>query len=728
MVKKQSRTERLRKTVASQDKWFLALTGSSALFLVTYGLFMLFKSLDAAAFFQGYAADGPFQLYNPLRRLDAGQLVGRDFQFFHGSGVPLLFYLPFKLLGSNIFASELSRWLVSVGLFLLSSFVFFWAALQSKAKAVIATALMTSITLLVASTIIEPSNSLLGVRGSLPIFVAAVLAWRTTRRLDYKGISVSYKTVLVIPLLAASLLCGTEQGLAALLAYFALRAFEIIRDRRLASVKRAAIEGIGVIACVLLFTTIVSGGHPFKPLTYALKTAPAEQFWYYGTPPSEYLSLHNIGSALNNLSMLSIYVVIVTVFLLIFFSRKLRLLTDETTRAYSFLALAGFASCVSMLGYFHPSQGFPLVRSFTLIAISSFLIIIFSGKFVKSIPKTRYKKYYPLLPKALFAVTIIGLLVATGIYAQRLKEMKVVTTLKASQLVFHKNDYQAVALTKSGWQLALDAFPELKETKKPVWSAYASLYESSTDRIQPDKNGFDYIIHALGDENTKQYHDQFIHDRTPFALTLKQTYFPYEEWLWSRHSPFYVQLFTNYEVTRQNSSHYLWKYVGGAEKPKAWTPIKLKRPDVVNLPTTREDLTVYEVTVTYDARTSIPSKRINALPRYFLNPADTGLIYSISLPPQKNTWTFIVPVFKENKKPTLNAVADGLIPGAKLTLKNASYRPITVKPENLTVFYNNHCNQKMIGAAMNDEIKSCKTQPLDVQRYLIGTEAASKQK
>src|SRR5207244_4667966 len=70
----------------------------------------IYESLN----FDGFPADGPFQLFNPLRRIAAGQAPGVQFQFFHGLGVPYLHYPIFWLFGKSIFASELSRHLTSL--------------------------------------------------------------------------------------------------------------------------------------------------------------------------------------------------------------------------------------------------------------------------------------------------------------------------------------------------------------------------------------------------------------------------------------------------------------------------------------------------------------------------------------------------------------------------------------------------------------------------------------
>src|SRR5690349_9033427 len=57
--------------------------------------------IETAYHFLGPAIDGPFQLYNALRRIVAGQTGGVDFQFFHGLGIPYLHYIPFRMFGGT---------------------------------------------------------------------------------------------------------------------------------------------------------------------------------------------------------------------------------------------------------------------------------------------------------------------------------------------------------------------------------------------------------------------------------------------------------------------------------------------------------------------------------------------------------------------------------------------------------------------------------------------------
>ena len=62
----------------------------------------LIVGYETAMHFSGVAIDGPFQLYNALRRIKAGFRPGADFQFFHGLGVPYAHYGLYRLFGGGL--------------------------------------------------------------------------------------------------------------------------------------------------------------------------------------------------------------------------------------------------------------------------------------------------------------------------------------------------------------------------------------------------------------------------------------------------------------------------------------------------------------------------------------------------------------------------------------------------------------------------------------------------
>lgn len=207
------------------------------------GLLFMSASLDSLNHilnFNGPAANGAFQLMNPLTRLANGEVLGRDFQFFHGSGVVLVHYPLFEIFGKGLFGAEMSRWFTSVILFFMSGLLlcFAWFGrinFQSISKSVLAFIVLFLITSSLTEVIL-PSNSLLGVRTTMPIVIACVLLARPlfqNKRLQIFSHSISVYYVIIGLLLSFAVLCGTEHGIAATLSYlFSELIYKIYIDKR----------------------------------------------------------------------------------------------------------------------------------------------------------------------------------------------------------------------------------------------------------------------------------------------------------------------------------------------------------------------------------------------------------------------------------------------------------------------------------------------------------------
>ena len=165
--------KRIRTWYASQSTNKLYATGAIVLLAaLTFGA--VITALGNALFFDGYAADGAFQLLNPMRRLMEGQVIGRDFNFFHGVGVPWI-HLPFYVLfGQGIFGEELARWLVSPLLFVLSAFCVFYAWRRRFVFALSMAAAVTALGMVTIPFLVLPLTSILGVRSVAPAFLLAM--------------------------------------------------------------------------------------------------------------------------------------------------------------------------------------------------------------------------------------------------------------------------------------------------------------------------------------------------------------------------------------------------------------------------------------------------------------------------------------------------------------------------------------------------------------------------
>jgi hypothetical protein len=684
--------DRALSLLRSQSWWLWTLAGLSVLFMMMYGLYTLVTALSQGTNFSGYAADGPFQLYNPLRRLAAGQVIGKDFQFFHGIGVPLLHYPLFKLLGSNLFASEVSRWLVSPLLFLICSLIFFRVVFRSWPKTVIATALLTIISIY-CSNIIPPSNSLIIVRTTFPILAAAALLWQSEAFIQVKDLKFYWKHLLAILCLSLAFLCGTEQGAAAIIAYFLIRAFDLWHEPS----KKRAIATIGIETgligvTIIALMAVITHGHIVAPLRYALIDIPKDQSWYFGAAPNGFMTWGNLWPNFSDRSLFIVYAAIALSGALFYLSARVKVTSLTERRAYIFLWLYGLIVCGTMLGYFSPTlQLIPLLRVSTIIIVSILMSLLFSPELKKFAQRaaTRGPRHRTVI-RAGVALGIISLVFLLGIQTQKYyvdtrRNNSVRAIFRAALIARHSPDY---VVAGPGWKRSLDTFSPYIKPGAVVWSTYSSLYESNANIFNPSRDGFDYIIHALGPDYRQAYLQQFNQEHPQYVITLKPVYFAYEEWLWSKAPQFYEALLSHYTLIKENSSHYLWRYNATSDiQPDTWRAINVTSQMTYALPhnTSKNHIQLIELRVRYKARS------LAGLTHYVLTPYDTGLQYPISLPTDESEWTFIVPLLNNQTNPMISASVEGLLTFQTLTIQSLSYKPLITSPENLQPFEDNYC-------------------------------------
>lgn len=313
---------------------------------------------------------------NPLTRLADGQVLGRDFQFFHGAGVALIHFPLFELFGGGLFGSEMSRWFTSLTLFCVSTmgFIYFWFRSQHHPRHLSVAIAAFALTLLVTARyaeVITPSNSLLGIRTTLPIMVGALILFRTS--LLAKMVTISRIRAPLYPLLSGLLLAiavimGTEHGIDAVIAYTLVEATSAFLTRRRDNIAaHSLIKVIGKMLAPLglaltsagvslaILASVISLGHPVALLRYALVTVPGDQFWYYGAEPQGYLELGTLFTQLGHHSMYPLYLATLLSAPLMYVAIRMRLFSADHWRSLGFLTTYGVLTLSSLLGYFFPT-------------------------------------------------------------------------------------------------------------------------------------------------------------------------------------------------------------------------------------------------------------------------------------------------------------------------------------------------------------------------------------
>jgi hypothetical protein len=402
---------------------------------------------------------------------------------------------------------------------------------------------------------------------------------------------------------------------------------------------------------------------------------------------------------------------------------KFKIIDVYKKRVFALMALTGIIvfAAGAIGGYYAPQiQLLPLHRSAGLITVALFVTCLYNKSFWTSKVKTKKpstksikKSYINAVTAIIFVLSALVLINGTKDTLQIVRSYPVKDTFAFIPTARHLDDY---AVSSPRWKVRLDTFKPYIHPGDTVWSLYTSLYDSSISSLNPSNGGEDYIIHALGSERRVAYEKQFIESKSKFVITLKPTYFMYEEWLWSRHWGMYERLLKNYTLVRENDSHLLWKLTDRSatplEKPIA---IKSTKSGYV-LPANNTALPkIYTVSVKYRTNSGLPASALAKLPRYFFTINNTSsLRYPAVLPPAETSWTFPAVVMPSEQTVALRPVADGLIPTATLSIQELTAQEVTTTPENNYLFINNYCSF----SEQNQATHTCQAEELILKRYM----------
>lgn len=601
---------------------------AALLILVQWGVAHVTVAIRAAGTLTPVFGDGPYQLFNPLRRIAAGQRGGVDFQFFHGLGVPYLHYPVFALAGGDFHASELSRNAVSMALYPLGFLAVFAAATRRFATTVGLTAAALILTAPLGFDALDlPGNSILGVRAACPFLVFAVLI---------AGLSPRREAIIAGALCGAGFVFGTEHGIAsgAMLAtvWFA---------RRLgghpgagwSSLPLAAAAFAGVAGGLLL--TIAGPTGATAALRFGLLEVPADQFWYFGgTTPLFYLG--TVAEACQDARLVwhlaaaaGLLAVLATV------ARR----TPEAPVLAGGLAY-GLVASVGYLAATFPHYLAPLAR---IELVAALILARRAGLYLAALPEigpTVVRVGGVLVGGCLAAGVLTGPTRAAPSSAVALpSELRTVRKLWAEFPTPHP---QAAAKTREHLDAvtrAIDADRSATGVTRPpvIWSTYAGPVEAHYGVFHPDT---DYIIHALGPARRAGYLAAFRAAEPDYVCTFRRSFFPpFEEWLQQTTWPFYEEVALNYEVLTRTWAGVVWR-----RRPGPWrtstTAAELSYPPSqldgfpVRRPPGAAETDPLVVELTYE--TEAPLARVpivGKLPRYHLAWADAAEAIHITLPP-----------------------------------------------------------------------------------------------
>lgn len=396
-------------------------------------------------------------------------------------------------------------------------------------------------------------------------------------------------------------------------------------------------------------------------------------------------------------------------------AKKYQLFSRKEGAAAAFLVLATIIVFVSgALGYYAPgTQLIPFLRIITMLSVIIVLRLLYlylGSQEKRNFANRRYLA--TTLLAGIVGIAMFGYLLHSVYSTYRLVDaMELKSIFTNARIARKEDDYYAASLR---WKASIDILSPSINKSATTWSTYRGLYESQWGLSSPMPGGEDYIIHALGKQRRETYEKTFNTTQPDQVITLSALYFPYEEWLWTRHWPIYRTLFTEYDIIAENPSHLLWKRRAGVntQQPE-WTT--LKYAESYPLPANNTDQPrLYEVSIDYTASSGLPANIMSKVPRYIIDiNGSKGLRNHISLPSYEKKWLFPVVIMPGENSVNLTAKADGIIPTAKLSIASIKYRELPITQTNKYLLIQNYC----LGEKRFESVDQCKPDVLKLSNY-----------
>ncbi|MBY4946988.1 hypothetical protein K6V92_10195 [Cupriavidus respiraculi] len=594
---------------------WLTLTCAAAV-LATWA----YIAIGHARYFDGYFANGAFQLLNPMRRLMDGQVPGRDFFVFHGVGTVWLHLSIYWAFGQSFPAAEASRFLTSGLLHCIACF-WLWRILRrqtDESTAAVLSLLFLVTTALALDRIFLPQNTLLGTRSVFPLYVALAMA--------------STRGVPVVALLAgAALLVSTEHGMAAAIGLAVAAMVGLASKEWRGTGIRLAASLPAAVAVFALVLWAMSGDAAIANIRYALRDVPNDQFWYFGARAGTYLPTY-----WQTLNYWGFYAFAGLWLLAGALTIKLWRARSPYSLAAVFLTTYATFGAVSQLGYLDASNLQGGERALLLVAILS------AAQFRTGLAAT---------------VALVLVAAACWGYGNRLPLAYAWPTAS-----------QDGELLSPYWRDHLAAVERLSKGG-PIWSIYAGLPEAQRGTFAPSS---DYIIHALGPANRRQYVAAF-DDAKPTLVRLENAFtWGYSQWTVSSNWEFYRRVFAQYELAHEDKMSSLWVRTGPASAPADATEADIEGNCFTAAG--KEGRTILSMQIRY--RIDNPLARVPVIgltPRLTLvsgRPNDEG----VSLPPSQvygGAWSAPL-VLGPNERATFCLKLDTYLPGVTATLERVT--------------------------------------------------------
>jgi hypothetical protein len=656
---------------------FLALL---ACWLVAY----LDRAFRTTTLFPGYEGDGPFQLFNPLRRIAAGQTGGVDFQYFHGLGFPYLHYPVFALAGKDVYAGELARHLVTIAASLVTVLAVGAAVTRRfTGTLVLATGALVLCDQLNLYSMLLPANGSAGVRCAAPFLIFAALVAGLRPRLE---------AVLVGLLAGCGLLVGVEHGVASLVMVGFVWLARMV-TRCPGGTLRWAATAAAVFAVTFGGGLLLIGGPAgaVAALRFAFAEMPQDQFWYFGAPPNPFLYswadvVTNRGWLLKAVGPLAVVGVLAI--------RHAKRNPAERSAATALLGLVvyGFVSTAAYFGY--SSQHY--LEPATRVAVTAGLVLAWWAwvRLEQRGPDAESQRR--LVRWGVAGAAAVILLVGPSFYdpSSILDLPKNARNVAAGFATVRAGQCKMTPKIQAELDhlvAAIDADRAAKGVARPpvIWSTYAGRLEDHYGVFHPV---CDYAIHALGPKRRAEYLDGFRTSRPDYVVTCRPSQYGYEGWLQNGSWDFYEEVVLNYSVLTVGERFAVWVRSSTDWRTPDHTDYLTKEPDgpdwfTVPAPPGTSPDQPRVVEVEYELRNPLAGVPVfGNMPRHLLGPADCLNGTTVTLPPYRKAWSFAVyPV--AGKTPRFFGKTFSLV-GGGLTITRVHIRPLAATPQQVFALTN----------------------------------------
>ena len=653
-------------------------------FLAAWILAYLAQALKLSLWFDGVPDNGPFQIFDPLRRIAAGQVGGRDFIFFHGIGVPYLHYPLFALFGKSLMASELSRQFTSMGLFVLSLAAFLRVTMRRSAHMWIGAALAVMFMDTLFPWSAAPGHSLVSARSTMPIFAFAVLQLRVG---DWT------KAVLAGLCAAIGFVCGTEHGISLILALVLVTGLPLAQalfgnraQARIALLNTrftAIVLATAATAAAFVFWALCGVDGAARAIRYNLVDLPADQFWFFGSPPLPYWShWHELISDHHVILCLLPYCFAATILggiLLLSWNGPLRLGRDWQALAILMLVY-GVLTGIPLLGILSRHYAFPLTRTLALTGLLVFANVPLRRVSYKWV-SARWQGWPTIAGLSFAAVCLIAagaLVFNSAVLTTGLIRHLRSGTAAYSRFLSRKWD----SFMTEGTSL-IDS--RRKRSTVSLWSVYSSMLESHYGIFHPAE---DYIIHTVGPDRWRHYLATFQKSNPEFVQTRTQS-FDFQEWQQNERWEFFEAVLDNYTPLKVVEHALLWQRTDEPWRQPAagFQTVELDRASQsAALPLISGPDRIGVVRIRYRVSNRwawIPL--LGKTPRYLALIEGSPRKLPVSFPPYESEFQF--PVQLQSGRPlTLRFRTDSLLPGARFEVHEVQVKILDWQSSQWTVY------------------------------------------